>query len=261
MSLLTETQLREELKNKNLDALREYHVQPGTIVTPSARAYLADHKIELRYDDGSAERTPPQRAAQPEKGGNGNLPAFHQPVRYESAAGGYFDEKPEHMTALRGTKLVNKDHPVIRFRGRLDSLEARVLMARHAMIRLGLRGAADDLGQVCAFTHDILRCEVLEQPLTEQTLLGMSEAEIRERSHTPKKYYGVGHFMVGVEHGEAVAVLNDLRTQAREVELCACDAFKDEYGTPVRTDLIRALNRLSSLFYVMMFKVVAKEYE
>lgn len=248
MALLTEAELRERLKAENLEAMTEYRVEPGTIVTPSAKAFLSDNKIRL-VTGGSAQ------------GDNGNLPAFQKPARYESVYGGWFDEKPENMTALRGTKLVNKTHPVVRFRGRMDSMDARVLAAQFALQKLGYEKTAADLGEVQAYLQEILRCEVLEQPLPERRLLGLSEEEIRARSHTPKKYYGLAHFAAAPEHGEAVAVLNSLRTEVRELELCACDAFQDAHGVLQRVDLVRALNRLSSLFYVMMFKLLAKEYD
>ena len=47
----------------------------------------------------------------------------------------------------------------------------------------------------------------------------------------------------------------------REVEIAAYTAFKDENGVPTRGDIARALNRLSSLFYVMMFRAKTGEYE
>jgi ethanolamine utilization cobalamin adenosyltransferase len=45
------------------------------------------------------------------------------------------------------------------------------------------------------------------------------------------------------------------------VELIAYDAFKGQDGVPNRGDIILALNRLSSLFYVMMFRALTKEYD
>jgi ethanolamine utilization cobalamin adenosyltransferase len=47
---------------------------------------------------------------------------------------------------------------------------------------------------------------------------------------------------------EALCVrLNSLRTASRETELAAA-AFKDTDGKPVREDIIKALNRISSRF-------------
>jgi ethanolamine utilization cobalamin adenosyltransferase len=44
MKLVTEQDLRAEIGGKDL---RSYRVDRGTIVTPSARQYLSDRKIEL----------------------------------------------------------------------------------------------------------------------------------------------------------------------------------------------------------------------
>lgn len=265
MSLLTESNLRFQLKGKDLDALKEFHVDEGTVITPAAREYLADNKIALIYGDGNktAEKSPLRGTCldpDSNKQGESNLPEFVKPKRYETITGAYYDEKPEHMTAIRGPKLVNKDHPIIRFRGKIDSFEARILEVQIAMQKLGLNSVVTDLGEILKYTQEILRCEVLGCDLDDQMLLGMSSDEIRSRSHTPKKYYGLNHFATSLEHGEAVILLNTLRTQVREVELTAYDTFKDEYGIPSRTDIIQGLNRLSSLFYVMMFKVLTKEY-
>lgn len=273
MGLLTEADLRFRLKGKDLDAMKEFRIEKGTVVTPAAREFLTDHKVSLIYGEKMEEKN---KTGEPESplrstcldpaGGKpkeegGNLPAFVPPKRYETVTGAYYDEKPEHMTAIRGPKLVNKDHPVIWFRGKMDSLEARILEVQLAFRKLGMDQIVEDLGSVLAYTREILRCEVLNCDLEERLLLGMNGDEIRRRSHTPKKYYGINHFAAGLEHGEGVIRLNTLRTQVREVELAAYDAFKDEYGVPRRTDIIRGLNRLSSLFYVMMFKLLAKEYE
>lgn len=269
MSVLTEAALRLELRAEDLDALDIFRVESGTIVTPSAKAFLSDHKIDLVVGEKKVLSNP--RGDKPPEAKavllpasvetESNLPAFMPPKRYESVNGGYYDEKPEHMTAIRGPKLVNKDHPIIRFRGKIDSLEARVLEVQLALQKAGMKKAVADLDEVLAYIREILRCEVLDKNLEDRMLLGMDSDEIRVRSHTPKKYYGMNHFAAGLEHGEAVVLLNTLRTIVREAELAAYDAFKGEYGVPSRTDLLKGLNRLSSLFYVMMFKALAKEYD
>ena len=49
-------------------------------------------------------------------------------VDYETGAYSTY-EKPEHMTQLFGNKLVCKDHPRILFRGKLDALQADVVLS------------------------------------------------------------------------------------------------------------------------------------
>ena len=56
--------------------------------------------------------------------------------------------------------------------------------------------------------------------------------------------------------GEVGARLNCLRTQARECELYAMKAFSRN-GNTERPDIIQALNRLSSGFYILVLKLTA----
>ncbi len=274
MSVLTEAALRLVLKDADLEAMREFHVESGAIVTPSARAWLMDHKIDLLIGEKRVvkavqqekpENQKPVPKTEPTAGGGTEqeapaLPEFKKPGRYRLLGGGYFDEKPEHMTALRGTVLVEKSHRAIRLRGRIDSLEAKITWTQLELQKLGLNKAVAELGETLEFVRQIMRAEVLGEELPPMLLFGMDEAEIRSRSHTPKKYYGIQHFFASVEDGEAVVLLNMLRAESREVELAAFEAFKREDGEPERPDIIRALNRLSSAYYVMMIKARAKEY-
>lgn len=273
MSVLTEAMLRIELKNEDLDELREYSVDKGVIVTPSAKAFLSDHKIDLIVGDKKIIKTPKSNPgavktmqkpiSNPSADNNDKsvLPEFTKPAKYTALGGGQFAEKPEHMTALRGTNLVNKDHKLIILRGQLDSFCAKIAEAQFRINALGMSKLVSDLDGVLAYVQEILGCEVKNAPVPEMKLMGMDEAEIRSHSHTPKKYYGINHFAASYLDGEAVVFLNLLRTQVREIEICAYKAFKDEYGIPSRSDIMQALNRLSSVFYVMMIKVKAKEYD
>lgn len=261
MSVLTEAALRVLLKDADLEAMKEYRVESGVIVTPSARAWLLDNKIDLVIGDRRVVKAPAPPRATPCDPPESALPSPAKPARYKRLGGGYFDEKPEHLTALRGTVLVEKTHRVIRLRGCIDSLEAKILEAQLAFLRLGLPKGAADLAETLELARGIMRAEVLGEELPPLWLFGMDDAEIRSRSHTPNKYYGIPHFFASVEDGEAVVLLNSLRAAAREAEIAACEAFKTECGEPERPDLIRALNRLSSAYYVMMFRAKTKEYE
>ena len=273
MSVITEAALRVLLKDEDLEAMKEYRVEKDVIVTPSARAWLVDNKVDLIIGDKRVIKNPTSPEDKPKapqfscassaSGGeaeNSVLPAFEKPARFESLNGGFFEEKPEHMTALYGSVLTEKDHPHIILRGKIDSLQARIIEAQLALRKLGQEKAVADLAEVLAFTKEILRCEVLSEELPPMLLFGMDEAEIRVRSHTPKKYYGITHFAPSVDDGEAVVLLNGLRTEVREAEISAYQAFKDEAGQPKREDICRAFNRLSSAFYVMMFRAKTGEY-
>ena len=52
--------------------------------------------------------------------------------------------------------------------------------------------------------------------------------------------------------GAAVLALNRCRCAARAAELAAVEAFLDRDGKAARVDILRALNRMSSMLYVLM---------
>ena len=153
------------------------------------------------------------------------------------------------MTHLNGEILVSKCHPRILFRGKLDTLEAELLLCQLAAAHL-----VTPVGEILALARLLIRCDVLEQPVPEGKLCGLTEAEIRKRSHFPQEYYGQPHFMPAVSDGEAVIRLNRARCAAREAELAAVSAFSDREGNPDRVDILRALNRMSSMLYLLMIQ-------
>ena len=281
MSVLTEAALRIMLKDEDLDALEEYRVASDVIVTPSAKAYLIDHRIDLIVGEKRIIKTPRREKAETAKP-DGAKPEGPKPnglkpdgaVTSGAKPDGPKSEgpkpdglkpdglKPEYMTALRGGELVFKDHKIIKLRGKVDAFEAFAMETQFRLAEKGHKKAAGELGDVVAYVRKLMRCEVLREDVPPMLLFGMDEAEIRERSHKPHKFYGFGHFMpITPEDGEVVLCLNVLRTLSREAELCAYEAFRDEQGVPERQDIVQAYNRLSSALYVMMLRAKANEYE
>ena len=157
------------------------------------------------------------------------------------------------MTHLNAQTLVVKNHPRIVFRGKLDKLEAELILCQ-----LNAPELAHKLEEILALTREIMGCDVLEKPLKWETLCGLTEAEQRKRSHFPQEYYGQPHFMPQHTDGETIARLNRLRCAARETELAAVTAFQDAEGAPTRVDILRALNRMSSMIYILMIEMKAK---
>ncbi|GAA0125742.1 MULTISPECIES: cobalamin adenosyltransferase [Clostridium] len=254
MSVLTESALRSKLKNQNIS---EYVVERGVIVTPSAKQYLQDKSIKLIYkDDVNLNNNTNQLIKKEETIENKFLP------RYEGLTGGFFEKKPEHMTQLYGNKLVLKNHKRIVLRGRLDSLQSKILKAQIICKNLNEKKVIKDLEEVLAYVRKILECEVTEKSLPEVSLLGLNETELRSYSHNPKKYLNTDHIIfANYEMGDVVIELNSLRTESREVEIVAFNAFKTEDGELSRNDIALAMNRLSSCFYVMMCKYVSGKYK
>ena len=215
--LYTQQQVQENLRNR--DGKRVFYLGKRDQLTSGARDFLARERIEI-------------------------LPAEQaRPQRYRLEGGGYLEEKPEHMTHLHGDVLVSKTHPRIAFRGMVDTLEAELLLAQ-----LALPGWREELGQVLDLVRMILRCEVLEEPLEESLLCGMTAQQLREHSHRPQDFYGQPHFMPKADDGPEVLRLNKLRCLTRHAERAAVAAV------PARTDLLRALNRMSSLLYILMIR-------
>lgn len=225
--LWDEQAVRANIRNR--DGKRVYYLGKGDQLTSTARDFLRRERIEIL--PGSQAR----------------------PERYRLLSGGYAEEKPEHMTHLNGEVLVPKTHPRIRFRGKMDTLEAELILCQR------IPGAPEAaLGEILDFARKILRCDVLEEPLIWDTLCGLSEQEQRERSHMPQDYYGQPHFMPQASDGPVIAGLNRARCFAREAELAAVEAFSDREGNLIREDIPKALNRMSSMLYLLMIQEKAK---
>ena len=88
----------------------------------------------------------------------------------------------------------------------------------------------------------------------------MDSEAIRQCSHHVKEHIGIDHPIPSYRMGRLCAELNALRTQVRETELCAVNAFPEE-GPDVRNDIIEGLNRLSSCVYILFCRMAAGYYE
>ena len=225
--LWDEQAVRANIRNR--DGKRVYYLGKGDQLTSIARDFLRRERIEIL--PGSQAR----------------------PERYRLLSGGYAEEKPEHMTHLNGEVLVLKTHPRIRFRGKMDTLEAELILCQ--LVPGAPEGA---LGEILDLSRKILRCDVLEEPLRQDTLCGLTQAEQRERSHMPQDYYGQPHFMPQASDGSVIAGLNRARCFAREAELAAVEAFSNRDGNLIREDIPKALNRMSSMLYLLMIQEKAK---
>lgn len=221
--LYTEEAAKANVRNR--EGKRVFYLGKGDQLTPGARDWLRRERIEVL----SAQQA--------------------RPERYKLAGGGYVEEKPEHMTHLNGEVLVPKTHPRIAFRGAMDTLEAELILAQLAAPEL-----EKQLGEVLELARKIIRWDVLEEPVQAERLCGLTEQEQRERSHRPQDFYGQAHFMPSAADGMAIARINRARCAAREAELRAVEAFCDREGNPTRMDILRALNRMSSMIYILMVK-------
>jgi len=248
MKLITEQDLRAEIGGKDL---RSYRVDRGTIVTPSARQYLSDRKIELLVGEEAPAQPTRAAAPLPPGGAEGTEP---KRARFIGPDGGTFSEKPEHLTHLSGNRLVTKGHPRIAFRGRMDSLQSKIMELQVRAVELGNGVLAEELDELLDFARSLLAAEVTGRPVDDVPLLGLELDEIRAMSHNPKKTFGLGHIRPHYSMGALCVGLNALRSEVREVELAAFRAFSGNDGALDRLDILRALNRLSSAFYILMYR-------
>lgn len=248
MKVLTETMLRAAFRNQ---CPKTYSIQPGVILTPSARQYLREKKIELIVEEETQETAKPvetQTPAAPQEAKQDPPKAKYQ--CYET--GGFFETKPEHMTQLYGNLLVKKDHPRIQLRGKLDSFQAQVLETQIFLDQCKEMALLKDLTEVLTFSRNLLRAEVLEEPFEQWEILGLKESELRSMSHYPEKHFGVQHFIPDYTMGAVLVKLNTLRALARELEIMGIKAFTGKNGAMERGDILQALNRLSSCLYILM---------
>jgi ethanolamine utilization cobalamin adenosyltransferase len=225
--LYSEEEVKANIRNR--DGKRVFYLGKGHQLTSGARDYLSRERIPIL----------PAEQARPEK--------------YRLISGGFCEEKPEHLTHLNGEVLVPKTHPRIAFRGMMDLLEAEIMLCQ-----LAAPDQKAQLEELLGFARMIVRCDVLEEPFGVDRLCGLTEDALRQRSHRPQDYYGQAHFMPGVGDGEEILRLNRLRCVARQAELAAVDAFSDREGRPTRPDILKAMNRMSSMVWIMMIEMKKK---
>ena len=221
--LYTEEMARMNIRTR--EGKRVFYLGKGDTLTPGARDWLNRERIPV-------------------------LPAAEaKPEEYRLLNGAVLREKPEHMTHLHSNVLVMKTHPRIRFRGAMDALEAEILLCQ-----LNCPGWKKELGEILDLARQIIRWEVLGEAAKQETLCCLTEAELRSHSHRPQDFYGQAHFMPEAADGPEVLHLNRCRTAARRAELAAAAAFTDENGNCTRVDLLRHLNRMSSMIYILMIR-------
>lgn len=241
MKVITEAILRQEIKQLNS---KIYIVPEGKILTPAGREYLNGLSIKISF----------------EKKLSNKIPQVNKMKKYtEYNTDKTFNEKPEHMTQLHGNVLIDKDHPRIMFRGKLDSLQALIVWSQSIIYEKNeSNGIIDDLDEILGVLRSAMSCEILEKPFSVETIIGLTADQLREHSHYPEKYYGIKQMMLpNYKMGNIYAILNQIRTAIRETEIYAISAFKSDTN---RSDLIKVFNRLSSTLHIMMCKYLAKHY-
>lgn len=255
MKVITEMVLRGELKG---ECPPVYYVPKDKLLSPAAKEYLNQLKIKVEFGDPPAAPAP--AATSNKVSGISDTPVGAKYV--DEITGGFYVSKPEYMCQLFGNRLVYKNHPRIVFRGKLDSMSSMVVEIQATMASSGSsQKLIDDLADINKVLNHIMYCEVMEEEMTEQAILGLSPEELRNRSHNPQKYFNIKQMLLpNYTMGRDYAMLNLCRAKVRELELAALDCFVD--GKNVKQpEIIRTLNRLSSAFHIMMCMYLAGEYK
>lgn len=237
--IVTETDLRANWAKEKRAVLK---IPPGSVITPSAREFIRNKGIRVEIEgEGVVDFS-----------GVNYTTSVHSKKEEPGAKSVKKAEKPEYMTHLSGKKLVAKTDPVIRLRGELDSFISQLVETQLWFIGKGCTGMAEKLEEVVVFCRGLMQAEVLEKEFEFPLVFGFDKEQLREVSHNPMKYFGVKHSFVSKKHGMSVAKLHVLRAKSREVELAAVNAFMREDGTCGREDIVSALNRLSSIMYILV---------
>lgn len=268
MKVITKAIIRAELKATKPDV---YYIPEGKLLSPAAREYLNQMQVDIDFERNRgahevAEKRPaavagsrpaPAQAAPAQAAPAEGIKAKY--VDYETGAG--YVEKPEFMTQLVGNKLVDKNHPRIKYRGRLDLVQAEVVHTQCVVDKeSGSATLIKDLDDILDCLQKLMVAEILDQGYTKDTIIGLTHDELREHSHNPMKFYNIKQMQLpnhtmGIEY----SLLNRIRAEIREAELVAVDAFQENRKVS-RIDIIEELNRLSSAMHIMMCKYLAGEY-
>lgn len=241
MNVLTEADLRA---GKVIIADGKVRVDEGTFVTPAAKEYLKDRGIGLACGGAGPQ------------GGMPRTPILQRgkSTYIDASTGEGYEHKPEEMTHLRGNLLVPKSHPRIALRGKLDTLQAHILLLQAK--NTNQKQLCEDLEDLLRYVRTVLAAEVKEEPLKDLLLFGLDQQRLRLMSHRVRENFGIDHPVPHSMMGETALMLNLLRTQAREAELLAVRAF--ENADPL--GIVRAMNRLSSGIYILFCRVNSGYY-
>lgn len=281
MNVITEAYLRDIMKENRPEV---FYVPEGSLLSPSARDYLNQYKIKIeKQEPGTADNetswtswkeTAENKSKGKEPAVKSGIPGDERPennadscympkaVYVDDATGAFFTSKPEHMTQITGNRLVPKNHLRIVFRGKLDSLQALIILNQTLIARNPRRTKLlEDLENILKILQNIMRCDVLDEPFTIERIIGLTHAELREHSHNPMKFYNIRQMiMPHYTMGEEYAILNQIRTAIRECEISAVNAYQvgNDY---THQDILEEFNRLSSALHIMMCKHLAGEYQ
>ena len=255
MTYITESELREMWRNGS-GQLPIFSQK--TRFSAAALDFLKAHQLNVCY---TTDELPVTEKSKDDISNNNS--SWDKPGQYPVVLSGAVPvcqecgtplfSKPEHMTQIDAGHFAAKTSPRLIFRGRIDSLHAIVMLTASISRKFELPELAKNLDTLAAYCREIMSAEYNFRPVAALVMMGKNENELHEISHWPEKQVGIPHLVPCPRDHEVIHWLNFLRSQSREVEIVALQAFPTTEldTTSVGFSLAHALNRLSSAIYVL----------
>ena len=260
MNILTESELRE-LWNNGKGKLPL--LPAGTKFSTSAQDFLKSQNIHPEFSQNPSPEVKVENLST-------SSDSWNKPVSFPIVLNGdipvcidcgqTLQTKPEHMTQIDAGHYAPKNSPRLILRGKFDSLHAMMLLTSSIAKRFGQTNLSTQLDTLSAYCRDLLSAEYNHRPAAALSMMGISEDQIHEISHSPEKYLGIPHILPDSQDLELLLWFNLLRTQCRELEIivlqafphissstCSCGAQTEAVGS----SLLQSVNRLSSAVYVL----------
>lgn len=259
MRVITEMELRDLYRKQPFDTFTL--VNPERL-TPSASQFLSERRIKL-IEENTKSIVNNNSVSSNKQVNKEDIKKKRENFKGEGymlyETGEEIPNKPEAFTHLSGKYLIPKNHKRIKFRGKIDLLEASLVNTIVDIQSIGYKDISKDLTIVFEYIKKMLRAEVLDEELEFVEYKGLTDEQIRDQSHYPDKYFGVKHFSPDPKYGKIMAMINLIRAQIRELETFGVDAFYNEDTKEIeRPDIILGLNRLSSIVYIIMCQYLSK---
>lgn len=226
-------------------------------LTPSARDFIKHWNLEIPYVDEPAVSD----SKRPTWDRPGTFPVQRSgtaPVC--NTCGQAVADKPGHLTQLDAGYIAPKTTPRLLFRGKMDTLQAHFLVTGALAQRLQLSALTKSLDTLTAYCREITSAEYHGRKVAPLEMDGQNADAIQAAIHRPEDSLGVAHLVPSADDHEMLLQLNLLRCQVRENELAGATVFTDTDHRPTRSDLIQALNRLSSAVYLLALRFKAEHH-
>lgn len=163
------------------------------------------------------------------------------------------------LTKLDLNEYVSKADPRIAFRGSMDGVIADICFGIAIAAREKNDWLIKRLEEVKDCCFNIMSSHVKGTNPLLPKVCGKTADQMHEISHNTHSYFNGFFFLPSASDGEAVAWLNVIRVHIRDAERALITAA--EYAESNAEALILAMNRLSSIVYVLMCMECAKKHD